>query len=135
MSNIHRTLVPALLAAASLCAWAAGEGTNESRWDQFKAYTHQQKNAAVAEGKKVIAEADKKIDELSKQASNSGAEAKAAHDKNMKELLAKKKQAQVQLDKLEKSSSGAWDATKEGFAGAARELRQAYDKAVATATK
>jgi hypothetical protein len=50
-------------------------------------------------------------------------------------LQQKKKEAQVQLAKMEKSASGAWDATKEGFTNAFRDLHQAYEKAVAAARK
>lgn len=123
-----------LLSAASLGAMAA-DAANDSWWVQFKAYTHQQKNDAVKAGKTLIADTDRKIDELKKQTRNATAEAKAANEKNLAELQEKKKAAQAELAKLEKSTSEVWDATRTGFSNAARELGQAYDKAVAAARK
>jgi hypothetical protein len=135
MLRSSRVFVMTLCAAASLSVLAAGEPTDKSTWEKFGTYPHQQKNAAVAEGSKLIAESDKKITELAKQASQSSAETKAAHEKNMKELQEKSKQAQAELAKMEKASSNAWDATKEGFSNAYKDLSLAYDKAVAAVKK
>jgi hypothetical protein len=129
-------LVALVLAlAASTGSWAAGESTEASTWDKLKAFTHAQKNEAVAEGKRLIAATDKQIAELSKQAKAAPADAKAEHKKNMQELQAKKAEAQAQLAKLQKSASGTWDATKDGFSKAHKDLQQAYDKAAAAARK
>jgi hypothetical protein len=135
MTASHRAFLSALLMAVSLSVSAAGEPSDKSSWDKFKAFTHQQKDAAVAEGKRLVAEADKKIDEAKKQASQSAGETKAAHEKNMKELQARKKEAQAHLEKMEKAGSGAWDATKEGFSNAYQELHKAYGKAAAAVKK
>jgi Skp family chaperone for outer membrane proteins len=121
--------------AASMVSWAAGETTHASTWDKFKAFTYAQKNEAVAEGKRLIAATDKQIAELSKQAKAAPAAVKAENKKNLKELQAKKKEAQAQLAKLQKSASGTWDATKDGFSSACKDLQQAYDKAAAAAKK
>jgi hypothetical protein len=51
----------------------------------------------------------------------------------MKELEAKKAQARFELDKMEKSSGDAWDATKTGFSNAYKDLAKAYHKAVDSA--
>jgi hypothetical protein len=72
---------------------------------------------------------------MSQQAKNSTAEAKAEHEKNMRGLQAKKKEAQEQLDKMAKATSDAWDATKEGFSNAYKDLHVAYEKATASAKK
>jgi len=134
MMGFKRTVAMVLIGMASLGAMAA-DAANDSWWDQFKAYTHQQKNDAVKAGKKLIADTDKKIEELKTQTRNATAEAKAANEKNMAELQVKKKAAQAQLAKLEKASSEVWDATKTGFSNAAKDLGQAYDKAVESARK
>jgi len=131
--SFKRAIVLALFVGVSLGAVAAAEG--DSTWEKFKGYTHQQKNEAVAAGKKLVAEADKQIDELKKQTKNASAEAKAANEKNMKELQEKKAQAKAELAKLEQSGSGAWDATKTGFSNAYKDLHEAYDKAVAAVRK
>jgi hypothetical protein len=127
--------IAALLVGTSLASWATGPAPAPSNWEQFKAFTHKQKNEAVAEGKKLIAATDKKIDELSKQAKASTGETKAAHEKNMKELVAKKKEAQAQLDKMGKATSDAWDAAKESFTKAGKDLHAAHDKAAPSEKK
>ena len=104
-------------------------------WDSVKDFSHQEKNKAVAAGKKLIAETDKKIDELGKQVKNSGAETKAAHEANMKELKEKKMAVQAELDKMGKASGEVWDATKTGFSDAGKALGAAYDKAAAAVKK
>jgi predicted secreted Zn-dependent protease len=121
--------IPALV-ALSLTALAAVAADDASTWERMKGYTIEQKDAAVAEAKKMITATDKEIDELAAAGKQSGAEAKAAHRQNMKELVEKKKAAQAELDKLEKSSGNAWEATKAGFASAYQDLKGAYHKAV-----
>ena len=131
-------------AALSLClgmalsAQAANEPAKakaESTWDSVKEFSHKEKERAVAAGKKLIAETDKKIAALAKDTKNATAETKAAHEANMKELQEKKKAAQAELDKLGKSSGEAWDATKTGFSDAGKALAAAYDKAAAAVKK
>ena len=126
-------LTTMLAAAATLCAAAitpASAADDVSAWDKVKGYTHQQKQQAVAEAKKLIAATDKQIAELSAQARKSGADTQAAHQQNMQELQAKKKLAAAELAKLQKASSNAWDATKDGFSNAYQDLKAAYNKAV-----
>jgi hypothetical protein len=106
-----------------------------SAWDKTKAMAHTQKDAAVAEAKRLIAAIDKQMAEVSKQAKQTGADAKAAHRQNMADLAAKKKEAEASLAKLQASSSNAWDATKEGFGKAYQDLHKAYEKAVDSAKK
>ncbi len=124
MTGFKRAAAVVLLVATSVGSWAA-QSAEPSHWEKVKAFTHEQKKEAVAEGKKLIAATDKKITELGKQAKSSTGDVKAGHEKNMAELKAKKKEAQVHLEKLEKASSKAWDATKEGFSNAYKELQQA----------
>ncbi len=135
MIKFNRMAAVGLLVTASLGSWAAGEATTPGTWEKVKTFTHQQKNEAVAEGKKLIAATDKKITELSTQAKASTGQVKVEHEKNMAELKAKKKEAEVQLDKLGKATSNVWDATKEGFTNAGKDLHAAYEKAAASAKK
>ncbi len=132
MIKFNRIAAAAVLAATSLASWAAPP---PSAWEQVKTFTHQQKDAAVTEGKKLMAATDKKIAEMSKQTKHASAETKAAHEKNMQELKAKRKEAQDHLDKMGKATSNAWDATKEGFTNAGKDLHAAYEKATASSTK
>jgi hypothetical protein len=125
MNSLLRLVLTTLLVALAATAFAAEPTTTE----KISSYAHERKKEAVAEGKRLLAEADKKIAEMKKQAQNSGAEAKAAHEANMKELVQKRKEARVQLTKLQQASAKTWDATKEGFANAYQAMRASFDKA------
>ena len=125
MNSLLRCLSATLLAAFAATTFAAEPTTTE----KISSYAHERKTEAVAEGKRLLAEADKKIGEMKRQTQHSGAEAKAAHAANMKELQQKKKEAQTQLTKLQRSSAKTWDATKEGFANAYQAMRASFDKA------
>jgi hypothetical protein len=129
MKPLVRCLTTALLASLSVLSFAAEPTTTE----KISSYAHERKSEAVAEGKRLIAEADKKIAEMKKQAKQSTAETKAAHDANMKDLVQKKKEAQVQLAKMQKATSKTWEATKEGFANAYQAMRASFDKATSSA--
>lgn len=107
----------------------------ETTWDNVKDFSHKEKEKAVAAGKKLIAETDKKIAALAKDTKNATAETKKAHEANMKDLQEKKKAAQAELDKLGKASGEVWDATKSGFSDAGKALAAAYDKAAAAVKK
>ncbi len=129
--SAHATSEPAKKAEA-----AKAEPTKAATtWDNMKDFSHKEKDKAVAAGKKLIAETDKKIAELSKPVKNATAETKAAHEANMKELTEKKKAAQAELDKMGKASGEVWDATKTGFSDAGKALGAAYDKAAAAVKK
>jgi hypothetical protein len=106
---------------------------DDGAWEKFKTFAHAQKKDAVAEGKRLMAETEKKIQALKKEARHSSAETKAAHEKNMADLEAKKKAAQAELARMEKAAAGAWGATQEGVSSAYRNLQEAYDKAAASA--
>ncbi len=121
--------------AADATAKPAAQAKAETTWDNIKDFSHQEKTKAVAAGKKLIAETDKKIAALSKPVKNATAETKAAHEANMKELKEKKAAAQAELAKLGQASGEVWDATKTGFADAGKALGAAYDKAAAAVTK
>lgn len=107
----------------------------ETTWENVKDFSHKEKEKAVAAGKKLIAETDKKIAALAKDTKNATAETKKAHEANMKDLQEKKKAAQAELDKLGKASGEVWDATKTGFSDAGKALAAAYDKAAAAVKK
>ena len=49
----------------------------------------------------------------------------------MKELKGKQAETSKKLDELGKASASSWDATKQGFADAYKDLQKSYDKAVA----
>lgn len=141
MSPWKTAAVLSLCMGVGAAGWAADPAKKtepakaEATWDNVKDYSHKEKSKAMAAGKQLIADTDKKIDELSRQAKNASAETKAAHEANMNELQQKKKAAQAELDKLGKATGEVWDATKTGFSDAGKALGAAYDKAAAAIKK
>lgn len=125
MNRLIKSLSIAVLALGSALALAA----EPTEWEKIKTYAHAKQKEAVAEGKKLIAATDKKIDALKKDVSTASADAKKAHEANMKELQEKRKQAGQHLEKMEKSAANTWDATKEGFSNAYKDLHASYEKA------
>src|SRR5512139_4150317 len=117
-----RTVVVAI-AGLSICAQAADtKGTSLTAWERFKAYSHNEKEIAVQEGNKLIAATDRQITELKKQAKSADKKTRAAYEAEIKTLEAKKKDTKAHLDKMAKASENSWDATKDGFANAYRDL-------------
>lgn len=134
MNRIVRSTFLGLLVSSAALACAAARA-EEGTWEKFKSFAHQQKTEAVAEGKKILAATDQQIEAMKKDLKHSTAETKAAHEKNMADLAAKRQAAQAELARLEKSAAGTWDATKEGVSKAYRDLHEAYQKASASAKK
>ncbi len=104
---------------------------SEEAWDTVKAYTVEKKNDAVSFGKKLIKESDDKLAQLDRKAAKASGEAKTQYQKDIKELKAARARAAAKLREMEKASGAAWDATKNGFAEAYKDLHQSYNKAVA----
>lgn len=129
MKNLFKTLTVATLAFTSVFAMAA----EATAWEKIKAFTHESKAEAVAEGRKLIAASDKQMAELKREIAKSSGETKKAHQQNMKELQAKRKVAKTNLGKMQKAGARTWDATKEGFSNAYQDLHDSYDKAAANA--
>ena len=126
--------------ALSLLIMASALGSHtvraeEGDWEKIKTFAHSQKQEAIAEGKKLIAETERNIEALKKDAKHSAAETKRAHEQNMAELEAKKKTAHAELIRLEAAAAGSWQAAREGVSDAYRDLHKAYEKASASARK
>lgn len=130
MKRPFNALSLSVLLLASPLAMAA----EPTAWEQIKSFAHERKSEAVAEGQRMIAATDRKLDELKQEVAKSTGETKKAHEKNLQELQAKRKAAQAELNKMQQSAAKTWDATKEGFARAYQDLSESYDKARAAAT-
>ena len=69
-------------------------------------------------------------------AQRNGTELQAADaQRELKELKAKRAETSKKLNDLGRATAQSWDATKQGFADAYKDLQQAYDKAVASLKK
>lgn len=121
-----------LACACGLVAPAPVSAASQVReaWDQVKTFTVEKKQAAVEYGKDLVRETDEKIKELEAQAAKSTGEAKAAQERSIEELKAKRAQAATKLDEMGEASGSAWDATKQGFAEAYKDLSQTFNRAV-----
>jgi hypothetical protein len=99
-------------------------------WETFKAYMAHQKDEAVAEGKILLKKADAKIQEMEGDAAKASGDAKVEYEKTIKNLKEMRAHAAKKLDDLGNSSGDAWDATKDGFVEAYKDLYDAYKEAV-----
>jgi hypothetical protein len=109
--------------------------TSGDTMDKMKGYTVEKKNEAVAHGKKAMSDLDVKIKELEGQLGRDASAAKADAQRQMKELKGKQAETAKKLDELGKASAQSWEATKQGFADAYKDLQKSYDKAVASFKK
>lgn len=98
-------------------------------WESVKDYTHAKKDEAVAYGKQLMKETDDQITQLQAKASRATGDAKAEYNRQIKALKEKQAEAGKKLTAMGKATSASWDAAKEGFADAYRDLHRAYDKA------
>jgi hypothetical protein len=121
-----------LACAASLSAPMAASAASQvgEAWDQVKTFTVEKKDAAVDYGKTLVRDTDEKIKALEAEAAKSTGEAKAAQERSITELKVKREQAATKLDEMGKASGNAWDATKQGFAEAYKDLSQSFGRAV-----
>jgi hypothetical protein len=123
-------IAAALPAAAQTSTQTSGDTT-----DKMKSYSVEKKNEAVAYGKKMMSDMDVKIKELEAQMSRDVSAAKADAQRGMKEMKEKRAETAKKLDELGKASAQSWDATKQGFSDAYKDLQKSYDKAVASFKK
>ncbi len=100
-------------------------------WEAFKDYTHEKKDAAVTHGKQLMRETDAKIKQLEGKASKASGDAQVTYEKEIKTLKAQRAEAGKKLDEMGKASASSWDAVKQGFADAYKDLYHSYEKAVA----
>jgi hypothetical protein len=119
-----------IAAAGPAVAQTSGDTT-----DKMKSYSVEKKNEAVAYGKKMMSDMDVKIKELEAQMSRDASAAKADTQRGMKEMKEKRAETSKKLDELGKASAQSWDATKQGFSDAYKDLQKSYDKAVASFKK
>jgi hypothetical protein len=125
----------AILTSAGPAAGQTSTQTSGDTTDKIKSYSVEKKNEAVAYGKKLMSDLDVKIKQLETQMSRDTAAAKADAQRELKELKSKRAETSKKLNELGRATAQSWDATKQGFADAYKDLQQAYDKAVASLKK
>ncbi len=118
-----------LVCAAALAVSQPVSAQVREAWERVKAFTIETKDAALEDGRKLMREADAKITQLEDKASQSSGDAKAAYERSVADLKVKRAQAANKLDEMGKATGSAWDATKNGFADAYKDLHESADKA------
>ena len=103
--------------------------------EAIRDYAVERKDEAIAHARKLAADLDARIKELESQAGTEAGEAKTKSKQMIKDLKAKRTKVSRKLRDLTKASKASWDAAKNGFADAYRDLAVAYDKAVAEIKK
>lgn len=125
MKALSKRTILAALALAIAWAFSSSAGATE----KVQAARHEDKAAAVAEGNRLVAALDEKIAAMKKDIAKSNAELKKAHEANMKELEAKRQTAAAELQRLQQATASTWDATKQAFVKAYKDLQAGVDKA------
>jgi hypothetical protein len=125
----------AILTSAAPAVGQTSTQTSGDTTDKIKSYSVEKKNEAVAYGKKITSDLDAKIKTLEAQVARDTSSAKADAQRELKELKAKRAETSKKLNELGRATAQSWDATKQGFADAYKDLQQAYDKAVASLKK
>lgn len=128
MTRVIAITVAACLSSAVL-AQPVLAASLEDMWAKVKSFTVETKDAALDTGKQLVRETDAKIKDLEGKAEKSSGDAKAAYERSIKDLKEKREAAAVKLDEMGKASGSAWEATKQGFSDAYKDLQQSYDKA------
>ena len=125
----------AILTSAAPAVGQTSTQTSGDTTDKIKSYSVEKKNEAVAYGKKITSDLDAKIKALEAQVARDTSSTKADAQRELKELKAKRAETSKKLNELGRATAQSWDATKQGFADAYKDLQQAYDKAVASLKK
>jgi septal ring factor EnvC (AmiA/AmiB activator) len=97
--------------------------------EAIRDYTVERKDQAVAQARKLSSELEAQIKQLETKASRATGEARTTAQKELDEVKQKREQTRKKLAELKGASSASWDAAKQGFVDAYRDLRQAYDRA------
>jgi len=130
--SILAMVVMSLVSVPTVGATSAEDVQKEMHdaWESFKSYMVDQKHKAVDHGKDLLQKADAEIELLEDKAAKASDDTKAEYQKEIKSLKQKRANAAKKLDELENASADSWDATKEGFVNAYKDLYDAYREAV-----
>jgi hypothetical protein len=97
-------------------------------WESLKNYTHAKKNDAVAYGSKLMKQTDTQIKQLQAKASKASGDAKAEYNRQIAALKDKQFDAGKKLREMRDATAASWDAAKDGFADAYKDLRDTYKR-------
>ena len=105
-----------------------GEKKTADTWERLKNYTHAKKNEAVAYGSKLMEQTDAQIKQLQAKASKASGTTKAEYNRQIAGLKDKQAEAGSRLTAMRNATSASWEAAKQGFADAYRDLRETYHR-------
>ena len=127
-------LTSAGIAPAQTSSQGVGKKAGETA-EAIKDYAVEKKREAVDYAKKVARKMDTEIKELETKASKATGEAKVKSQQQIAELKKKRAAASKKLSELGKATASSWDAAKQGFIDAYKDLRDSLDKAAAELKK
>ena len=130
------TLVVALLLAGAPMSFAAdksaGQKIDETA-QSIKNYSAEQRDDALRSAKKVLDDADARIDHFEREVSKNWDKMNASARKHAQETLRAMRQQRQDLSQsygeLKRSSAKAWDEVKGGFSKSYEALRDSFSKA------
>ena len=130
------TLVVALLLAGAPMSFAAdktaGQKMDETA-QSIKNYSAEQRDDALRSAKKVLDDADARIDHFESEVSKNWDKMNASARKHAQETLRAMRQQRQDLSQsygeLKRSSAKAWDEVKGGFSKSYEALRDSFSKA------
>ena len=130
------TLVVALLLAGAPMSFAAdktaGQKIDETA-QSIKNYSAEQRDDALRSAKKVLDDADARIDHFESEVSKNWDKMNASARKHAQETLRAMRQQRQDLSQsygeLKRSSAKAWDEVKGGFSKSYEALRDSFSKA------
>ena len=130
------TLVVALLLAGAPMSFAAdksaGQKIDETA-QSIKNYSAEQRDDALRSAKKVLNDADARIDHFEREVSKNWDKMNASARKHTQETLRAMRQQRQDLSQsygeLKRSSAKAWDEVKGGFSKSYEALRDSFSKA------
>ena len=98
----------------------------EKNWSQFREFTIEQKDAAVENGRDLVATIDARIDELSADASEATDDARVAMQDEIAELKEVRARIAKSLDDAGEATASGWDRFKNAVGNAYEEVRETF---------
>lgn len=98
----------------------------EKNWSEFKEFTIEQKDAAVENGRELIATIDARIDELTANASEATEDARVAMQDEIAELKEVRARIAESLDDAGEATASGWESFKSAVGDAYEEVRETF---------
>ncbi|WP_417516908.1 hypothetical protein [Minwuia sp.] len=98
----------------------------EQSWENFKDFTVEQKDAAIAAGRDMIAAIDRQIEKLTAESEEATDEIKAENSEEISRLEKLRDSIAEQLEAAGEATADTWDAFKEAVGDAVESVRETF---------